>query len=67
MVQQLVDQAQWEEVVNSGKYVLIDFTATWCGPCKRIAPYFEEFAASLPEDSPMVRNTSTAAPLVACL
>ena len=41
-----VTKDNFEEVVNNaGKKVLLDFWATWCGPCKMLSPILEDIDA----------------------
>ncbi len=63
MIEHINDQQQFNEFIKEGK-VLVDFFATWCGPCKMLSPVIEQIANANP-DLKVVKVDVDEAPAIA--
>ena len=54
-----------EEVMKSEHPVLVDFTATWCGPCRQISPFIDQLADEFAGRAKVVKLDIDDSPTVA--
>ena len=65
MVQQIMATDFEAEVLNSSDAVIVDFFATWCGPCQGMMPILENLEGQLPAGATVVKVDVDQAPEIA--
>ncbi|MEO1429328.1 MAG: thioredoxin [Cyanobacteria bacterium J06633_8] len=50
-----VPEAEFETLLKSENFLVVDFTATWCGPCRVVAPLMEQLSEEYQEKIKVIK------------